>query len=76
MLPTASVGFFLHVPFPSSELFRCFPRKNYVKMSVFGIIKYNLLYLERSEILNGILGANLIGFQVGLSFFEKKKRMY
>jgi trehalose-6-phosphate synthase len=26
-LPLASIGFFLHVPFPSSELFRCLPRK-------------------------------------------------
>lgn len=43
MLPTAIIGFFLHTPFPSSELFRCLP--------------------NRVEILSGVLGANLIGFQ-------------
>ncbi|KAL5370838.1 hypothetical protein DPSP01_014639 [Paraphaeosphaeria sporulosa] len=37
------VGFFLHVPFPSSELYRCLSRRN--------------------EILEGVLGANMIGFQ-------------
>lgn len=37
------VAFFLHSPFPSSEFFRCLPR--------------------RKEILEGVLGANLIGFQ-------------
>jgi trehalose 6-phosphate synthase/phosphatase len=42
-LPKAKIGFFLHTPFPSSELFRCLPK--------------------RKEILSGILGANLIGFQ-------------
>eukprot|EP00842_Homolaphlyctis_polyrhiza_P005863 jgi/Hompol1/6278/HPOL_002522-RA len=42
-LPTASIGFFLHTPFPSSEIFRCLPR--------------------RKEILVGMLGANLVGFQ-------------
>ncbi|KAJ1984762.1 Trehalose-6-P synthase/phosphatase complex subunit [Dimargaris verticillata] len=42
-LPNAKVGFFLHVPFPSSEVFRC-------------------LHV-RKEILRGLLGADLIGFQ-------------
>ncbi|KAI9099945.1 glycosyltransferase family 20-domain-containing protein [Phlyctochytrium arcticum] len=42
-LPDATIGFFLHTPFPSSELFRCLPR--------------------RKEILEGVLGANMIGFQ-------------
>ncbi|RKP10139.1 glycosyltransferase family 20-domain-containing protein, partial [Thamnocephalis sphaerospora] len=42
-LPDANIGFFLHVPFPSSEIFRC-------------------LHV-RKEILEGVLGANLIGFQ-------------
>ena len=41
-LPDAQVGFFLHIPFPSFELFRLLP--------------------WRSEILNGLLGADLIGF--------------
>ncbi|MHC4645437.1 MAG: bifunctional alpha,alpha-trehalose-phosphate synthase (UDP-forming)/trehalose-phosphatase [Planctomycetota bacterium] len=41
-LPLARVGFFLHIPFPSFELFRLLP--------------------WRTEILNGLLGADLIGF--------------
>ncbi|PKY01296.1 hypothetical protein P168DRAFT_313050 [Aspergillus campestris IBT 28561] len=43
LLPDAQIGFFLHIAFPSSEVFRCLaPRK---------------------ELLQGMLGANLIGFQ-------------
>lgn len=38
----ASIGFFLHIPFPSYEVFRLFP--------------------WREEILDGLLGADLIGF--------------
>ncbi len=41
-LPEATIGFFLHIPFPSMEVFRYLPWRN--------------------EILNGILGADLIGF--------------
>ena len=40
--PDARIGFFLHTPFPSSELFRTFP--------------------WRKPILEGLLGADLIGF--------------
>ena len=40
--PHASIGFFLHIPFPSFELFRQIP--------------------ERSELLQGLLGADVIGF--------------
>jgi trehalose-6-phosphate synthase len=43
-LPDAKIGFFLHVAFPSSEVFRCLA--------------------VRKELLEGMLGANLIGFQV------------
>ncbi|RCK66795.1 Trehalose synthase complex regulatory subunit TPS3 [Candida viswanathii] len=42
-LPTAKIGFFLHVSFPSSEVFRCFAQRN--------------------QLLEGMLGANCIGFQ-------------
>eukprot|EP01111_Echinosteliopsis_oligospora_P016196 TRINITY_DN6639_c1_g1_i4.p1 TRINITY_DN6639_c1_g1~~TRINITY_DN6639_c1_g1_i4.p1 ORF type:complete len:501 (+),score=149.66 TRINITY_DN6639_c1_g1_i4:82-1584(+) len=43
-LPTdTSLGFFFHVPFVSSELFRILP--------------------NRTELLRGVLGADLIGFQ-------------
>jgi trehalose 6-phosphate synthase/phosphatase len=41
-IPDATIGFFLHIPFPSYELFRTLP--------------------WRESILNGILGADLIGF--------------
>jgi len=41
-LPGARIGFFLHIPFPSSEVFRILP--------------------WRSEILRGLLGADLLGF--------------
>jgi trehalose 6-phosphate synthase/phosphatase len=43
-LPEASIGFFLHIPFPSFELFRIIPNP------------------WKTEILNGLLGADLIGF--------------
>jgi trehalose 6-phosphate synthase/phosphatase len=43
-LPDASIGFFLHIPFPSFEIFRLLPGK------------------WRREILEGILGADLVGF--------------
>ncbi|SCU78616.1 LAMI_0A05248g1_1 [Lachancea mirantina] len=42
-IPDAKIGFFLHVSFPSSEVFRCFA--------------------QRESILQGILGANSVGFQ-------------
>ena len=41
-LPDVSIGFFLHIPFPSHEMFRLIP--------------------WRYELLNGMLGADLIGF--------------
>ena len=43
-LPEASIGFFLHIPFPSFEIFRLIPRA------------------WRTEILEGMLGADLVGF--------------
>jgi trehalose 6-phosphate synthase/phosphatase len=41
-MPEARIGFFLHIPFPSSEVFRLLPR--------------------REELLNGLLGADLLAF--------------
>ncbi len=41
-LPEARIGFFLHTPFPSSEMFRILPR--------------------REDLLQGVLGADVIGF--------------
>lgn len=43
-LPNASIGFFLHIPFPSFELFRLIPSR------------------WRKEILEGLLGSDLVGF--------------
>lgn len=42
-IPDAKIGFFLHVAFPSSEVFRCLA--------------------VRKQLLEGILGACLVGFQ-------------
>ena len=42
--PSLKIGFFLHIPFPSFEMFRLLPKTWCVK------------------ILNGILGADLVGF--------------
>jgi trehalose 6-phosphate synthase/phosphatase len=41
-LPGARIGFFLHIPFPSEELFRTLP--------------------SRDRLLEGMLGADLVGF--------------
>ncbi len=40
--PDVSIGFFLHIPFPSFEIFRSLP--------------------WRKQLLNGLLGADLVGF--------------
>ncbi len=42
--PNISIGFFLHIPFPSYEIFRTMP--------------------WRKEVLEGLLGADLIGFHI------------
>ncbi len=43
-MPDVTIGFFLHIPFPSFELFRIMPK------------------LWQQELLQGMLGADLIGF--------------
>ncbi|MEO7904377.1 MAG: bifunctional alpha,alpha-trehalose-phosphate synthase (UDP-forming)/trehalose-phosphatase [Candidatus Saccharimonadales bacterium] len=43
-LPQASIGFFLHIPFPSFEIYRLLP--------------------QRKELLEGLLGADLVGFHI------------
>lgn len=43
-IPDSGIGFFLHIPFPSFELFRLLP--------------------WREEILEGLLGADLVGFHM------------
>lgn len=44
ILPESHIGFFLHIPFPSYEIFRLLP--------------------QRKEILQGLLGADLLGFHI------------
>jgi trehalose 6-phosphate synthase/phosphatase len=44
VFPEMPIGFFLHIPFPSYEVFRLLPRP------------------WRAELLEGVLGANLVGF--------------
>lgn len=43
-IPDATIGFFLHIPFPSFEIFRLIPRN------------------WREKIINGLLGADMLGF--------------
>ncbi|MEW6510630.1 MAG: bifunctional alpha,alpha-trehalose-phosphate synthase (UDP-forming)/trehalose-phosphatase [Bacteroidota bacterium] len=43
-MPAVPIGFFLHIPFPSYEIFRLLPSS------------------WRKEILDGVLGADLVGF--------------
>ena len=44
VLPDAEIGFFLHIPFPSFEIFRLIP--------------------QRKELIEGLLGADLLGFHI------------
>jgi trehalose 6-phosphate synthase/phosphatase len=53
MKPDATIGFFLHVPFPASDIFRMLP--------------------EREQVLTGILGADLIGFQTHADLHEFRR---
>jgi trehalose 6-phosphate synthase/phosphatase len=43
-MPSITIGFYLHIPFPNFEIYRLLPRK------------------WRKEILEGLLGSDLIGF--------------
>lgn len=43
-LPKSTIGFFLHIPFPSFEIFRLLP--------------------NRKQVLEGLLGADVVGFHV------------
>ncbi len=57
-LPEASIGFFLHIPFPSFEVFRLLP--------------------WRKELIEGLLGADLIGFHTNdyvLHFLDSVRRL-
>lgn len=43
-IPQSAIGFFLHIPFPSFEIYRLLP--------------------QRKELLEGLLGSDLIGFHI------------
>lgn len=43
-VPAATIGFFLHIPFPSFEIYRLLP--------------------QRKELLEGLLGADVVGFHI------------
>ncbi|HET7752381.1 MAG TPA: bifunctional alpha,alpha-trehalose-phosphate synthase (UDP-forming)/trehalose-phosphatase [Anaeromyxobacteraceae bacterium] len=47
-VPDARIGFFLHIPFPSSEVFRLLP--------------------QREQLMEGLLGADLVGFHTASYF--------
>ncbi|MFN8584217.1 MAG: bifunctional alpha,alpha-trehalose-phosphate synthase (UDP-forming)/trehalose-phosphatase [Dehalococcoidia bacterium] len=49
-VPDAAIGFFLHIPFPSSEVFRTLP--------------------QRRPILEGLLGADLVGFHTATYMYD------
>ncbi|HEY6953989.1 MAG TPA: bifunctional alpha,alpha-trehalose-phosphate synthase (UDP-forming)/trehalose-phosphatase [Flavisolibacter sp.] len=58
VLPDATIGFFLHIPFPSYEIFRLLPRE------------------WKQQILQGVMGADLIGFHThdyGQHFIQSVK---
>lgn len=58
-LPDATIGFFLHIPFPSFEIFRMLPRE------------------WRENLLEGMLGSDLVGFHTNdyVLHFQKSVRM-
>lgn len=58
--PSLSIGFFLHIPFPSFEVFRLLPSQ------------------WRKEILEGLLGSDLVGFHTNdyvLHFLQSVKHL-
>ncbi|TFK23762.1 trehalose 6-phosphate phosphatase [Coprinopsis marcescibilis] len=72
-VPDVVLGLFMHTPFPSSEVFRCLPRE-YLSLcllsrvfsshSSFCLLPLFALWIPgRKEILDGMLGANLVCFQ-------------
>ncbi|OAD77688.1 glycosyltransferase family 20 protein, partial [Phycomyces blakesleeanus NRRL 1555(-)] len=73
-IPDAPVGLFFHATFPSSEIFRCLTSKEpFIYLFIYFVQDYltaqfinhypTILCIARNEILQGMLGANLVGFQ-------------
>ncbi|KAI8977044.1 glycosyltransferase family 20-domain-containing protein [Mycotypha africana] len=59
MLPNATIGFFLHIPFPSSEIFRCLPCKLLYLRST----QAYCFDIARKYLLEAMLQSDVIGFQ-------------
>jgi len=59
-LPTAAISFFLHVAFPSPEIFRCLAG---LFLGIFCLGTLTNPTIARESLLRGMLGADLIGFQ-------------
>ena len=63
-----AIGMFIHTPWPSSEIFRCLPSEYSLpshccpEMTLIDRLS-NFSSTERKEILEGMLGANLVCFQ-------------
>jgi len=55
LIPHAMIGLFLHIAFPSSEVFRCLPGTPHLTSSK--------LTSARSDLLEGALGSTLVSFQ-------------
>jgi len=58
----AYIGLFVHTPFPSSEVFRCLPSASSFSLNSRDV-NIEFCHTERREIIDGMLGANLVVFQ-------------
>lgn len=79
LIPDAPIGLFLHATFPSSEIFRCLSSKLYYKIITYLEIGIRILthfFIARNELLQGLLGANLVGFQVKKRDRKNKKKTF
>lgn len=65
-IPDAAIGIFIHATFPSSEIFRCLSGEwiqKDVRLCMCGSDN-EIIFVVRNEILSGMVGADLVGFQV------------
>lgn len=65
-IPNATIGFFLHIPFPSSELFRCLPRNDkhlFLHQLIMTNFSFFFFSLARKQLLEAMLQSDVIGFQ-------------
>lgn len=62
-LPEAAIGFFLHVAWPSTEIFRCLAGKFGFLLIEDITIADDLIMIVREPLLWGLLSSDLLGFQ-------------